>query len=89
MPCERIFSSAKETDTAKRNNISPALMEALQMLKFSYKKDRLNFTAGWTMSEGAMCVGPRPNHNLGTLFADDPDTAMDNILNEFGTYDYK
>lgn len=89
MPCERLFSSAKEMDTAKRNNISPALMEALQMFKFSYKKDRLNFTAGWTMSKGAMCVWPRPNHNLGTLFADDPDTAIDNILNEFGTYDYE
>jgi hypothetical protein len=44
VPCERIFSSSSETDTKKRNRISPLLMEALQMLKFYLKKDRLNFT---------------------------------------------
>ena len=41
VPCERVFSSSTETDTKKRNRISPALMEALQVLKFSLKKDRL------------------------------------------------
>lgn len=47
VPCERVFSSAKETTTLRRNNISPELMEALQMLKFSLRKGRsLNFTAG-------------------------------------------
>jgi hypothetical protein len=47
VPCERVFSSAKETTTARRNNISPELMEALQILKFSLRKGRgLNFTAG-------------------------------------------
>ena len=38
VPCERVFSSAKETDTAKRNRMSPVLMEALQLLKFMLKK---------------------------------------------------
>src|SRR5712692_8688095 len=33
VPCEHIFSSAKYTDTTKRNRISPVLMETLQMLK--------------------------------------------------------
>ena len=49
VPCERVFSSAKETDSLKRNRILPVLMEALQMLKFSLKKDRqlLSFTQGW------------------------------------------
>ncbi|EIN03294.1 hATC-domain-containing protein, partial [Punctularia strigosozonata HHB-11173 SS5] len=31
--CERLFSSAKETDTLRRNRLSPAVMEALQFLK--------------------------------------------------------
>lgn len=44
VPCERVFSSSAETDTKKRNRISSELMEALQLLKFGYKKDRLNFT---------------------------------------------
>ena len=51
MPCEHVFSSAKETDTAKQNQINPILMEALQMLKFSLNKECLNFMAGWLTSE--------------------------------------
>ena len=46
VPCERVFLSAKETDTAKRNQISPMLMEALQTLKFILKKEQLNFIKG-------------------------------------------
>lgn len=47
VPCERVFSSAKETMAACRNRISPELMEALQMLKFSVSKGRgLSFTDG-------------------------------------------
>ncbi|KAJ7204185.1 hypothetical protein GGX14DRAFT_647776 [Mycena pura] len=34
---------ATSTDTKRRNRISPMLMEALQMLKFNFKKNRLNF----------------------------------------------
>jgi hypothetical protein len=30
------------------------MMEALQMLKFHYKKERLDFTAGWAISDGQM-----------------------------------
>jgi len=39
VPCEHIFSSAKETDTSKHNQMNPMLMEALQTLKFLLKKD--------------------------------------------------
>jgi hypothetical protein len=51
---ERVFSSAKETDTVKRNRIHPVLMEALQTLKFSLKKERFNFTSGWQMASSKM-----------------------------------
>ena len=37
MPCERVFSSAKETVSPRRNRIKPELMEALQLLKFPAK----------------------------------------------------
>ena len=48
VPCERVFSSAKETMSARRNHILLELMEALQMLKFSLQKGRgLSFTEGW------------------------------------------
>jgi hypothetical protein len=44
VPSERVFLSSKETCTIRRTNLSPPVLEALQMLKFSYKQDRLNFT---------------------------------------------
>ena len=47
VPCEHVFSSSKETTTARRNRISGELMEQLQMLKYSIKQGRqLNFTEG-------------------------------------------
>jgi hypothetical protein len=52
VPCERVFSSGKETRSARRNRISPDLMEALQLLKFSVKQGRgLNFTTGLSIEE--------------------------------------
>lgn len=60
VPCERIFSSSAETDTKKRNRISPLLMEGLQMLKFSGKQDRINFSDGWITSQKEM-LGVQPD----------------------------
>ena len=47
VPCERVFSSAKETMAPRRSRISPDLMEALQLLKFTLRNGRsLDFTSG-------------------------------------------
>ncbi|KAJ7681994.1 hypothetical protein DFH06DRAFT_971238, partial [Mycena polygramma] len=43
VPSERVFSSSAETDTKRRNRIHPGLFEALQILKFAIKQDRLDF----------------------------------------------
>jgi hypothetical protein len=52
VPCERIFSSAKETMALRRNRISGDLMEALQMLKFAVRQGSLlNFTDGLDWNE--------------------------------------
>jgi hAT family protein len=89
VPCEHVFSSAKETDTIKQNQISSVLMEAIQLLKFSLKTKCLNFIKGCIMSEVAMNEAPMPSCNLDSLFGDDPNTALDKILKEFGNYDCK
>src|SRR5216684_8671785 len=47
VPCEQVFLSTKETNTLEHNHIHPVLMEALQTLKFSLKKEQFNFTGGW------------------------------------------
>ena len=52
VPCERVFSSGKDTMTAQQNRIVPDLMEALQILKYSVRKGRsLNFTEGMSWDE--------------------------------------
>lgn len=87
VPCERVFSSAKDTDTAKRNRIDPRLLEMLQMLKFSLKKDRLNFMHGWETSEGDLEILERPGVALSTLFVPDSDCALDTLLESCSVYD--
>ena len=62
-------------------------MEALQLLKFSLKKERLNFMDGWVTSEAAMLGTPKSTHELSALFMDSSDGVMDSILNECGAYD--
>jgi hypothetical protein len=61
--CERVFSSSAETDTKKRNRIKPELMEALQVLKFALKKDRLDFTADLKFPEQALTALPAGSTN--------------------------
>jgi len=52
VPCERVFSSGKETMTPRRNRISPQIMEALQILKFATRSEQgLDFTAGTSMED--------------------------------------
>ena len=91
VPSERVFSSAKETDTNKQNRMSPVLMEALQILKFSLKKEHLDFTKGWSVSEADMVKVSWPAGDvLGTLLAptdDDLNHVVDDLLNEMGSYD--
>ena len=51
------------------------------MLKYSFKKERLNFMDGWPTSKAVMSEVPAPTRDLGSLFAGDPDTALDDLLN--------
>jgi hypothetical protein len=47
VPCERVFSSSKETTRARRNRLKPNIVEATQILKFQAKHVKeLNFTEG-------------------------------------------
>jgi hAT family C-terminal dimerisation region len=80
VPCERIFSSSAETDMKKRNRISPLLMEALQMLKFYLKKDRLNFTAAWMTVEQQMTEDDPDEDLLSALFQDNFQDSLDIVI---------
>ncbi|KIJ36169.1 hypothetical protein M422DRAFT_105461, partial [Sphaerobolus stellatus SS14] len=40
-PVERVWSATSDTDTKKRNRLSPERLEALQILKNIYRRRRL------------------------------------------------
>ena len=87
VPCERIFSSSAETDTKKRNRISPLLMESLQILKFYLKKERLSFTEGWALSETQL-VEDDPNTDLlYHLLKDNSQNAMESTIRSINEYE--
>ncbi|KAJ7724397.1 hypothetical protein B0H16DRAFT_1231936, partial [Mycena metata] len=51
VPCERVFSSSKETCTMRRSRLSAELLEILQFLKYMFKQQRLDFTADFLAKE--------------------------------------
>ncbi|KAG6825110.1 hypothetical protein H0H92_004672 [Tricholoma furcatifolium] len=61
VPCERVFSSSKETDSLRRSQLSPLMMEMLQILKFSFREERLDFSNRWITLEEEM-VDPLSVH---------------------------
>jgi hypothetical protein len=81
VPCEHIFSLSAETDTRRRNRISPLLMEALQMLKFHLKKERLSFTAAWITTEKQMVVGGPDRDLLADFLNGNSQEILDRIAN--------
>jgi hypothetical protein len=46
VPSERVFSSAGLTVTKRRTRLKPDVMEALQVMKFKLKQERLFLTRG-------------------------------------------
>lgn len=90
VPCERVFSSSAETDTKRRNRIHPVLMEALQMVKFSLKQQRLNFTEGWAVTEKELeneADEDDAGDLLGMLTSEDNGNAFDEVIHALGQND--
>lgn len=51
VPCERVFSSSAETDTVRRNRLTPVMFEALQMTKYAIWNDLMDFTSQYITPE--------------------------------------
>src|SRR5277367_545163 len=73
VPCERAFSSSAETDTIRRNRISPNLMEALQILKYSIRNDLIDFTTEY-VAEKDLLIPLHTNQDLLAQLAQTADT---------------
>lgn len=88
VPCERVFSSSAETDTKRRNRISPLMMEALQMLKFHLKKERLHFTESWVTSEKEMVQDDPEDDLLAKLFRGNFQSNLDEVMQHIDGYQF-
>ncbi|KAG2059650.1 hypothetical protein BDR06DRAFT_841592, partial [Suillus hirtellus] len=65
-----VTSSSKETCTDRRANLSPPVLEALQILKFSYKQDWLDFTSHLVAEEMDYNIsGPVSRNTIDELVA--------------------
>ena len=84
--CERAFSSSAETDTIHQNHISPVLMEALQMLKYSINHNAIDFTSDLLTSEAELINDDMPDllSSLTQTFVDEEacEDAMDRVMRE-------
>lgn len=69
VPCERAFSSSAETDTKKRNRLSPIMFEALQLLKHWYKRGRMSSMARWHVSNTDMAAASEKVDHLAVLMS--------------------
>jgi len=74
-------------DTKRCNRIHPVLMEALQMVKFSLKNDRLNFTEGLIMPECDMIDDVPEVDLLQALLGEDSAAGMDAVIAALGQDD--
>jgi hypothetical protein len=86
VPCERVFSLSAEMDTKQRNRISPDLMEALQVLKFHLKKERLDFMVGWSTSEKQMVDDSLEEDLLQTLL-EGGNKDWDSVMKKIDQYE--
>ncbi|KAG2049883.1 hypothetical protein BDR06DRAFT_892776 [Suillus hirtellus] len=70
VPSECIFSSSKETCTLRHSNLSLTILEALQVLKFTYKQDCLNFMEDLVANEQDYTIsGPVTSRAVDKLMA--------------------
>jgi hypothetical protein len=67
VPCERVFSSASETDTKRRNRLNPNLFEALQVMKFAMRRERLDFTEDILTPAEEMVLDPGDDEDVDPL----------------------
>ena len=51
VPCERTFSSSKETCILRRSLLSTGTLKVLQVLKHLYKEECIDFMSHWIAKE--------------------------------------
>ncbi|KIK21594.1 hypothetical protein PISMIDRAFT_12219 [Pisolithus microcarpus 441] len=82
-----VFSSSAEMDTKKCNRIGPILMEALQMLKYHLKQERLDFMVNWTISPESLVEDEPEELAEGTRRHDIQLSSLDTLLNRSAAED--
>jgi hypothetical protein len=86
VPCEWVFSSSAKTNTKRQNCISPVLMEALQMLKFSLKKEHLDFMSAWMVDRKEMSIDNPDSDILGDFLRSKGDSGHEVLQDKIIQY---
>ena len=79
LPCKQVFSSSGLTDTQQCNRVNCILMEALQILKFSFKKECPNLK-WWTMLQQEMLYNEDSSQILATAIPGHDSGTVDEVL---------
>lgn len=79
---ERVFSSARRTITDERNRLLSEHVEMLQILKYSLKSQRLDFSERWLATEEESRLASVYDELEAALKARDSE-AVNLLLNEF------
>jgi len=80
VPCERVFSSSKETDTDRRSRIGDEFMEVMQMSKYSHRNERLDFTSGLLATEEECKAVDVPPSTLADLLRSGNVQALESLI---------
>lgn len=80
VPSERVFLSSSKTNTKRHNRILPDIMEALQILKFTLKKDQLNFIKGWVTQENMLHEASKEGVDLFMQLLEWKEDVIDEII---------
>ena len=87
VPCECIFSSSKETDTLQQSQLSPEMMEMLQMLKFQFRSEQLDLNNNWVSLEGDLSVMDISPEVVEGMISEQRITDLDELIDLF-SYDF-
>lgn len=83
VPCERVFSSSKETCALRRNQLSNTALERLQILKYIFKLERLTSTTGLAATEQELVDAQDREEGFGGLDSPISD-SLDTLLSSPG-----
>ena len=81
VPCERIFSSSKETCALRHSLLSASMLEVLQVLKQLYKEENLQFASHLLAKEEDYAIDHASEAAIHELVSSENMEELSDLLN--------